>query len=108
MGCKRSLVQVQSSRPFVLMNRTEDLIENILARNKRVEAEKAWEVSRTRRAVIAIFTYVCACILLWSLGSTQFLLQALVPAVGYLLSTLSLPWVKRRWMRTNRHQNGDV
>ena len=32
--------------------------EDINERNKRIEADKAWETSLTRRAIIAAFTYL--------------------------------------------------
>lgn len=89
------------------MEHDDHTIQSILDRNKRVEAEKAWEVSKTRRAAIALITYLIACLLLWWLGSDQFFLQSLVPVAGYLLSTLSLPWIKRRWIRRYT-TNGDT
>jgi len=33
-------------------------IKSIKERNKRVELDKAWEVSKTRRLIVAVFTYV--------------------------------------------------
>lgn len=68
-------------------------------RNARVEADKAWEVSLTRRATIAGITYLTAAALLWTTGNANPLLGALIPCAGYVLSTLSLPWIKRFWMR---------
>ncbi len=100
--------EVAGSSPVVPTNsrmpidNLESAIQSILDRNRKVETEKAWEVSRARRAVIALTTYIIACVLLWWMGSREFLLQALVPTAGYLLSTLSLPWVKQWWMK--RHQ----
>jgi len=77
----------------------DDPIRSILERNRRVEAEKAWEVSWTRRLIIAGLTYVIAAFFLWLIANPGFLLNAFVPALGYLLSTLSLPWAKRWWMK---------
>jgi hypothetical protein len=77
----------------------ERRIAAVEARNKRVEAEKAWEVSATRRLSIAATTYVAACIFLSIIGTPNTVLAALVPTGGYLLSTLSLPWIKKRWMQ---------
>lgn len=78
-------------------------IEEILKRNSRVELDKAWEVSLTRRAVIALITYVTATTFLFILGNNLPFMNALVPTGGYLLSTLSLPFVKNWWLkrRTN-------
>ena len=36
----------------------KDDIENIKERNKRVETDKAWEISKTRKIIIAIITYI--------------------------------------------------
>ncbi len=80
----------------------EEALQALQERNRRVEADTAWECSLTRRGCIAGITYVVGCLLLWSLGSPLFWLQALVPATGYVLSTLSLPWIKRRWIAARR------
>lgn len=63
-------------------------IEDIEVRNKRVDADKVWEISWTRRAIIALVTYVVAVIFLQRIGIDDAHLNALVPAVGYILSTL--------------------
>jgi hypothetical protein len=76
----------------------EQQLQSILDRNARVEREKAWEVSWTRRLSIAVLTYVVAVLFLWSIGIPVPYLQAFVPTLGYLLSTVSIPWVKRWWM----------
>ena len=77
----------------------EELIDQILERNKRVELDKAWERSFTRRFTLAVITYITAVILLWSLGSAEYFLQACIPAIAYIFSTLSLPWLRKMWMR---------
>lgn len=75
----------------------EQEIEIIKQRNKRVESDKAWEVSWTRRLFIAVATYIIAGVWLLVIHDTHPLLKALVPTVGYLLSTISIPFVKRWW-----------
>lgn len=74
-------------------------IEEILKRNNRVEQDKAWETSKTRRAVIALCTYIIASIFMWRIGVLEPLINALVPTGGYLLSTMSLPLVKKLWLK---------
>lgn len=81
------------------MANIEDRLEQIEQRNSRVEIDKAWETSLTRRLSIAVLTYFTASLFLWLIGVGYPLLSALVPTGGYLLSTLSLPWIKRLWMR---------
>lgn len=79
------------------------VLEELHARNRRVEAEKAWEGSATRRGFLAVLTYATACAFLWSVGNPAWYVHALFPPAGYLLSTLSLPWVKATWLR---HRSG--
>ena len=75
----------------------EEEIQNIRERNKRVEIDKAWETSWTRRMFITVVTYIIASIWLLVIHDTKPLLKALVPTIGYLLSTLSLPFIKSWW-----------
>lgn len=74
-------------------------IDDILKRNSRVEQDKAWETSVTRRVVIATITYVVASVFLWRIGVSEPMINALVPTGGFLLSTLSLPFVKNIWIK---------
>ncbi len=75
-------------------------LEQIEERNRRVEADKAWETSKTRRAVIALITYTIAALFMYRIGIDNHLVNALVPTGGYLLSTLSLPFVKGWWLKS--------
>jgi len=86
-------------------NRIENLekeIESLRERNRRVEAEKAWETSYTRAFSIAIITYFVAAVVMYVIGVENYLLGALVPTIGFVLSTQSLPAIKRWWIR--KHQ----
>jgi hypothetical protein len=80
----------------------EHLLESRLLaveqRNARVEAEKAWEVSTFRRMLIAVVTYTIAAAFLVSINAEQPFLSAIIPTIGYVLSTLSLPAIKRWWI----------
>lgn len=78
-------------------------IENLKERNRRVELDKAWETSLTRRITVALLTYIVASGWLLMIENGKPFLNALVPAGGYLLSTLSLPFVKRRWIKKQNH-----
>ena len=81
------------------MEHIEDAVASINERNKRVEADKAWETSFLRRFFIAAITYVFASIFLWSMQESSFFLKAIVPTAGYILSTISLPPLKRIWLK---------
>lgn len=78
---------------------TQQDIDDIKARNKRVEADKAWEVSLTRKSFITIFTYITIVIFLHIIGAANPWLGAIVPAIGFYLSTLTLPIAKRLWLQ---------
>ena len=75
----------------------ESEIQSIKERNKRVETDKAWEVSLTRRLFIMVVTYIVAGVWLVSIQDSNPWLKALVPTAGYLVSTLSLPFVRKFW-----------
>lgn len=77
-------------------------IEEILLRNARVETDKAWETSKTRRSIIIVITYLTAVTFLKLIGNEAPLINAFVPCGGYLLSTLSLPFIKTWWIKNKR------
>jgi hypothetical protein len=77
----------------------ESQLQEIQARNKRVEADKAWETSWIRRIYIAVATYVFALLWLTMISVDKPGLNALVPTVAYILSTVSLSSIKKRWIR---------
>ena len=80
----------------------EQEIYDLKARNLRVEADKAWEVSTSRKASIAVLTYGVAVALLYAVGNAEIFRNALVPVAGYLLSTQSLPFLKKWWVAKYR------
>ena len=73
-------------------------IEQIKNRNKRVEAEKAWEISTFRITSITILIYVIAAVVMYAIGTQNYLINALIPSVGYFLSMQSLPTLKKWWI----------
>ena len=77
----------------------EKEIKLIKERNLRVEANKAWEVSKTRKVLIAIFTYIVIVLFFWSMGLPSPFVNAIVPTLGFVLSTLSLPYFKKYWIK---------
>lgn len=73
-------------------------VEAIKQRNARVEADKAWETSWTRRVMIALITYAVIGGYLTYLGVEKAWLHAVVPAMAYILSTLGLGYIKQIWI----------
>lgn len=76
----------------------ESEINKIKERNKKVETEKAWEVSWTRKVMIAVLTYIVVAIFFIFIGSPNPLEAAIVPTVAFLLSTSSGPFIKKLWI----------
>ena len=77
----------------------ENEINRINERNIKVESDKSWEISKTRKLIIAVFTYLAIGIYLWYIGIPMAFLNAIVPTAGFLLSTLTLPTFKKLWIR---------
>ena len=82
-----------------MRNRFESRIKAIEERNKRVELDKTWETSWTRRVVILVLTYIVAAVFFYSARVPDPFLNAVWPSVAFVLSTLTLPWFKKVWMR---------
>ncbi len=88
------------------MNWEQEILE-IQKRNRRVEADKAWETSWARRIAIALFTYAVAAIWLALIREPNILLKAVVPVAGYVLSTLSLRTIRNVWVKFYENQSGE-
>ena len=79
-------------------------LEKIEKRNAAVELDKAWETSWLRRVLIAVFTYLAIGLYMWAIQLSRPFLNAIVPTIGFLLSTLALPWFKDIWTKRNRNE----
>ena len=62
----------------------EKRIKNIEQRNKKVESDKAWEVSYTRRSLLMLFTYLSIGFYLQAIKIPQPWLNAIVPAIAFI------------------------
>lgn len=80
------------------MKSVEERLFEIEERNQRVELDKAWETSWFRRILIAVTTYVVVAAFLMRIHPENALIDAVIPCCGYLLSTLSLPPIKKAWI----------
>ncbi len=84
------------------MDDLEKRIEAIEKRNKKVEKDKAWETSWTRRVCIMILTYIIVIIYSYIIRKTDnVFLSSLVPVIGFTLSTLSLKVIRGIWEKRN-------
>ncbi len=76
----------------------ESEIKSIKERNARVELNKKWETSWTRRLCICVLTYIV--VILYSItiqNVSNVFLSSLVPVIGFTLSTLSLGFIRKIW-----------
>ena len=81
------------------MTTLKEFVKQIEERNKRVEADKAWETSKTRRLIVALATYLIIVLFLWMINLPNPWLNALIPTVAFFLSTLTLPVFKKLWIK---------
>lgn len=82
------------------MEELKQEIENIKIRNKKVELDKAWETSATRRILICILTYIVVVLYTYLIDKINNIwLSSLVPVIGFSLSTLSLKYIRKLWER---------
>ena len=78
-----------------------EIIE-IKKRNGRVEADKAWETSLFRKILVAILTYAVIVLFFAVAELPKPFVNAIVPTLGFLLSTLSVSFFKKLWLRGRR------
>lgn len=81
------------------MKDLEKRIAAIEKRNHGVEQDKAWETSWTRRISISLLTYAVVAVYLEAIDNDKPLVNALVPALGFLLSTLLLKSIRKIWQK---------
>lgn len=76
----------------------ESEIKAIKKRNAKVELDKKWETSWTRRICICALTYLVVIIYSFTIQTiSNVFLSSLVPVIGFTLSTLSLDHVRKLW-----------
>jgi len=87
------------------MTQSAGLDKRVLAieeRNARVEQDKKWETSWARRLLLALFTYLSVGFYMQAIRIASPWLNAIIPSLGFLLSTLTLPFFKNLWMSVQK------
>ncbi|MBI2483750.1 hypothetical protein HYV71_01020 [Candidatus Uhrbacteria bacterium] len=80
----------------------EELNQEVAAlkeRNRRVEADKAWETSLTRKVAILVITYFIVFAFFLAAGVPRPFVNAVVPTLAFALSTATLPYLKKYWLK---------
>lgn len=80
----------------------EKEIKKIQERNRRVELDKAWETSKTRKISVALLTYFVMVLVMYSLNLDSPFIGAIIPTLGFTLSTFSLDFIKDFWKKYER------
>ena len=84
---------------MLTIEQLETEIQKIKQRNQRVEVDKTWETSYTRKILLTLFTYIAIGFYLEVINIPHPWLNAIVPAVAFMLSTLTLPFFKELWKK---------
>jgi hypothetical protein len=80
------------------MDFEKEIIE-IKKRNLRVEADKAWETSWTRRFFVVILTYLVIVLFFYFAGLPDPFVNSIVPALAFVLSTFSMALIRKFWQK---------
>ena len=81
------------------MKDIEKRISAIEERNQKVEIDKAWETSLSRKIIIAVLTYITIVLFFLVAGLPKPFINSIVPTTGFVISTLSLPYFKKVWIK---------
>jgi hypothetical protein len=77
----------------------EERLAIIESRNQKVEADKAWETSWTRRVSIMALTYIVVVAYLHFVVHIDPWINAIVPVIGFFLSTLTVSAIQKAWLQ---------
>jgi hypothetical protein len=77
-------------------------LDLIKERNRKVELDKEWETSIFRKLAILVLTYLTVVLFFYFSGLQKPFLNAIVPSMGFLLSTLSLSFLKNIWLKNKK------
>lgn len=81
------------------METVEQRLQALEERNKKVETDKAWETSWTRKVILLVCTYITIGLYLSAIQIQRPWINAIVPAIGFMISTLSMPFFKKIWLK---------
>lgn len=87
----------------ILMPSLEELqknIDQINLRNQRVEVDKAWETSWSRKVLIIALTYIVIVTFFVAAELPRPFINAIVPVVAFTISTLTIGMCKTWWLKT--------
>ncbi len=81
------------------LEQLEQEINRIKERNRRVEGDKAWEVSTARKIVIAVITFILVYAFFLAAKLPDPFINSCIAVIGFILSTLTIPIFKNLWLK---------
>ena len=84
---------------MVSLKDLEKELKLVKQRNNRVEADKAWETSKIRKMLVGLLTYVVIVVFFKVAGLPKPFINSVIPALAFLLSTLTIPLFKKCWLK---------
>lgn len=96
----KSVKSVQSQ-----VSELKEEIEKIKFRNKRVEADKAWETSWTRTMFVALSTFVLAFGFMLLVEEREPFGKALIGTAAYIMSTSTYGFLKNWWLERSQRDS---
>lgn len=92
------MTQIHENNLKDRIDRLEKELEKIKWRNQKVEADKAWETSCSRKILVAIIIYTIVVIVMYLLKLENIFVSAWIPTAWFLLSTLTINIVKKMYI----------
>jgi hypothetical protein len=74
-------------------------IEKLKSRNKKVELDKAWETSFSRRLAVALLTYIVITVFFVFANIKNPFINSIVPTLAFFISTFTLKSFKNLWLK---------
>ena len=99
-------MQVKTCLKKAFMN-IEEEINLIRCRNRKAEADKAWEISNMRKIAVALTAYFVMICVMYVLKMENPFIGAIIPTLGFILSTVSDDLVKKIRMK-KFYKNGET
>jgi len=95
-------IQTLSERIAIL----EEQVQKLILLEKYIALQKKWDQSRIRITLNASGVYLVTVIFMHVLAIENPAVSALIPVFGYVITTISLPLVKKLWIKSYLKDSG--
>lgn len=89
----------------------EERVKRLELQLRYSELQKKWEMSKVRLLILSATTYVVIAFFMYLFEIEDPLVNAIIPGSAYILSTISVPFIRKVWVRSyiaseSKHTNG--